>query len=152
MARGTIINSGNGAIGDIQASMLSLSEFQDENGLDWVLADGLTDISTSRYGVLKTLSVPPDLRGQFLRGKNNGRSTATGNAEADLAVGTQRVDQNDAHSHVNAGYFNDTPNAASLLGLFTHNNGIPRNHTSNSSGGNEVRARNITVNYFIKVN
>lgn len=135
-------------VGSIVDSMLTEAQFQDATSDGWVLADG-RDVSTSQYAITTGFTTVPDLRGVFRRGKNNGRSTATGNTAGDSALGAYQADQNLAHSHTTASFY--TPAAG--MGIQS-NEGQQVTGTSGtgSSGGSEANPRNVTVNVFIRIN
>jgi len=95
----------------------------------------------------------PDLRGEFIRGFDNGRGIDGGRA-----IGTAQLDDFKSHSH------NHLPDAGGLLtqinGANSYNNGS-LNYTSGSiifglyvstdtAGGVETRPRNIAMMYCIK--
>jgi hypothetical protein len=162
-------------IGSIIASMLTEVQFQAQNGgpspSRWILADGRSVVG-SRYASLTGNSNVPDLRGVLLRGKNNGRSGATGNPDGDLTLGTYQADQFGSHNHG----FSDPGHAHALTQsqIFRQDNysggdelgawditgssfsqGVASNTTGisfSANGGNETRGRNVTVNYFIRIN
>jgi hypothetical protein len=144
-------------VGAIVSSMFTLAQFQAQNGLGWVLANG-ANVSGSSYAAITLSSTIPDLRGMALRGKNNGRVDGNQNPDGDSALGTYQADQFGTHQHVTnsdgvtdtniAGYSyvaNNGPNDLS------GNSGISHGFTANS-GGNESRMKNITVNHFIRIN
>jgi hypothetical protein len=157
------------SIGDIRQSLLTESQFQALNGAGWVLLDGRS-ISGSALATLTGITTLPDGRGVVLRGKNNGRSTSTGNPDGDLALGFAQTDQNLAHGHeitsdAHTGGGNENLPAAFNQGYPTNGLG-PRSFVASvgprnipygrllaaSVGGNEARMRNITVNTFIRIN
>src|SRR5688572_3702241 len=85
-------------IGSILHSTLTEAQFQALTSAGWILADG-RDITGSALATLTGVTTAPDARGVFLRGKNNGRSAATGNAAGEVAMGTYTADQNKSHTH-----------------------------------------------------
>ncbi len=137
-------------IGTIAHSMLTESQFQAETSVKWILADG-RDVSGSDYSLETGYSNVPDLRGVFLRGKNNGRSDTTGNASGEQAIGTYQSDTNKSHTH-----FLSSDVIMNTGGPIEYDEGselgiIPRNETS-PDGGLEARPRSVTVNVFIRIN
>ena len=143
--------SGESSLGDIRHSMLTEAEFQAENGNEWIIADG-RDITGSDLGDVffarGDAQNAPDLRGMYLRGKNNGRSDGDENPDGELDLGTYQADQNKAHTHTHNRY-NKTGGGAGQMSGFDILN---LTDTTSSSGGNEARPRSITVNIFIKIN
>lgn len=85
-------------VGSIVDSMLTEAQFQSELGTtNWVLSDG-DSCAGSAYETLTGNSTTPDLRGVYTRGKNNGRSTSTGDSAGNVALGTYAADSF-AHMH-----------------------------------------------------
>ena len=132
-------------IGDIVQSMLTEVQFQAERDGTWVLADGRS-VSGDQYETITGNANIPDLRGKFLRGKNNGTSTTEGNASGEVALGTPQTDELRSHSHT---YFKH--NITGGGGGPAVNQGGSNINTS-ATGGAETRPKNVTVNYFIKIN
>ena len=114
----------------------------------------------------------PDLRGEFIRGFDNGRGVDSGRA-----IGTTQADDNKAHTHPNSTSNNDTHNHTLKLraehgtGNGTYVEGVDsafpndnnavsttivsdtHNHTTytpSGGGGAEARPRNIAMMYCIK--
>jgi hypothetical protein len=140
-------------VGSVVGSMLTEGVFQTETSVAWILADG-RNVSGSAYSTKSGFSNVPDLRGVVPRGKNNGRSAASGNADGDLALGTYQGDQLGSHTHGHDQNFTGTN--------FTQDvdNGSNKSNTDyglaylniHAAGGNESRGRNVTVNYMIRIN
>jgi microcystin-dependent protein len=164
---GSIGEAGD-AVGTIKKSMLTIAEFQAENGASWVLMDG-ADVIGSDLAVLKTGDaitpyLLPDARGQFLRGKDHG---ATVNPDGDTALGTVQTDEIKSHKHT-AGATLSLPTGAYKYGATAQNfipyldvtslynsgaGGTSARHVNNETVGEaESRPKNITVNIFIKIN
>lgn len=159
-----VFDSSSAAVGSIQASLLTEAEFQSIFGTGWVLARGQS-VSGSKYTSLTGVSSVPDLRGQFLRGKNNGRSDGNQDpgGERNLRDGVIQQDQYQGHTHSTGstisgaggglvylqppGLSNNQVSGYVTKGNFADEvgNGTPRT-------GNETRPRNVTVNYFIRIN
>jgi hypothetical protein len=140
-------------IGEIVASMLSEAQFKDaygKNGEKWELAQGQEAPADSKYRLFVGERLP-DLRGVFLRGKNHGRETTTGNPEGELNVGDYRKDELGAHAHglTQLGIGGNESNDPSDNVRARFRNPVPK--TTDSFGGQETRPRNVTVNYFIRV-
>jgi len=133
--------------------MLSEAQIQAQIGDCWVLANGRS-VTGSDYETLTGFSNIPDARGVFLRSKNNGRSDGNENPDGELALGAYQADNFKSHVHrqrLNGSGFSDSP-------LTNTSNGNVSNSTrdsqidTKSTGGNETRSKNITVNTFIKIN
>jgi hypothetical protein len=75
------------SIGEIKYSMLTLAQFQAEYDTTWVLANG-ANVAGSNYATVTGNTNIPDLRGRFLRGKNNGRTGGSADPNGDLALGS----------------------------------------------------------------
>jgi hypothetical protein len=127
----------------------------------WILADG-RDVTGSAYASTIGANVP-DLRGIFIRCKSYG----SGNDDhGDLAIGTLEGDQLRDHTHP-AAFVSQSPNAAFLSPLKaqdgTHSTQSPLGNVWSlftplniafygDEGGPENRPRNVTVNFYIKIN
>lgn len=72
-------------------SFLAEVQFQNEYGVNWVLADGRSAVGT-KYQALTGNTTVPDMRGQFLRGKNNGRNDGNENPDGEVALGSFQDD------------------------------------------------------------
>ena len=142
-----------GSVGDSKYSMLTEVAFIAQNGGGWVLSDG-RDVTGSSYATLTGNTTVPDARGQFLRGKNNGRVDGQENPDGDVALGVQETDKFKSHNHrINTG-----SGAGAQNYVFWNTDGDPNYFTTlnssamNFSGGNETAPKNVTMNCFIKVN
>lgn len=145
-------------IGDIRASILDESAFQAQNGSEWILADG-RPIGGSDLAALTGSGVAPDLRGVFLRGKDNGKGLTS-----DVATGTYSADTFASHSH--GGSSTATESTITITGptwcytLDSASPSTPKNvnkvtfgsSSVSSAGSSETKPKNVTVNYFIKIN
>ena len=123
-------------IGEVRAADMTLSEFQAINGTGWIIADG-SACTGSVYASVTGHSVVPDSRDRVLRGLGPTYSAA---------LSATQNDQNKSHTH---SYTAPTGGA----GLFPAGGSYgPTGSTTGSEGGNEARMKNVTVNYFIKIN
>jgi microcystin-dependent protein len=92
----------------------------------------------------------PDLRGEFVRGLDEGRGADTGRT-----LGSAQADMLEAHSH-NVGAFttsasNTGQGVFSFYSVTSHGGGSSFNgYTTSSNGGTETRPRNVAFPYFIK--
>ena len=151
-------------IGEIKQSMLDLAKFTEENLGEWVLADG-RNVAGSTYEAFTGNSNVPDLRGVFLRGKNNGRSDSNQNPDGEKNLGDftgdaiRNITGYVSGFAVSRGYGGNTSGALS-------SNIISGYNTADSSGGGrdltinaslvvptalDNRPKNVTVNFFIKI-
>ena len=163
------VESDSGKLGDVKTSMLNEAQFQTLHGISWVLMDG-RDVTGTDYDSLVFAGGGgsiPDARGQFLRGANNGRVDGQENPDNN-ALGTQQTDKMQGHFHEirnganrqmtppNGGVVGGSnatpasaPNGADYIvakSLITDGvNGTPRT-------GIETAPKNVTINYFIKIN
>jgi hypothetical protein len=152
-------------VGAVIAAMLTETQFQQQCGPEWVLADGRSATGT-RYNSITGSSTIPDLRGVFLRGKNNSRSDGNQDPAGEQTLGTYESDQNKAHTHFtvydgieNTSFGTGTPIAKQRTGSTAdanYNLGGQTN-TANiglttSDGGNDSRPRSVVINWFIKIN
>jgi hypothetical protein len=106
------------------------------------------NVNGSKYASITGTSVIPDGRGQFLRGKNNGRGDGQENPAGDLIIGTQQTDEFKSHFHSMAGSFLNNGLAGGGQGVLTQSGAT----NTGDTGGLETRPKNITVNFFIKIN
>lgn len=139
-------------IGTYIHSALTLVQFQGLMGSGWVLADG-GDCTGSDYAVLTGNTTVPNAAGIFLRGKNNGRSTSTGNSNGNVALGTFATDQLIAHTH-STHYRTPSASSGGSDGGGDHDRGLNDvTETSGSTGtGTESYPRNLTTNIFFRIN
>lgn len=149
----TRIKSSYDAVGDVKTSMLTEVQYQSEMDSTWVLADG-RNVAGSDYQSITGSATIPDLRGKFLRGKNNGRNPYDGNANpnGDLALGVESVDMLKGHTH-NVRFFGSGAGPSQipcLDNLFAQAGQYGATETSSSD--TETAPRHTTVNYFIKIN
>ncbi|NKD46283.1 hypothetical protein HEQ69_11270 [Haematospirillum jordaniae] len=85
----------------------------------------------------------PDLRGEFLRGWDDGRGVDSGRA-----FGSAQSDDFESHSHVSIGRsFNQGAFFATTggYGIWPNGNVDPNHHRTSSEGGGETRPRNIAL-------
>ncbi len=166
MARALMNIPTSGNIGDIKSSMLTLVQFQAINGTNWVLADG-SSASGTAYATITGAANIPDLRGQFIRGKNNGRADGNQDPDGERTVGNlqgQATAKNGlaisdpGHTHNltnrNAGISGSGNGVAAATAFSggTTDVSVSGTGVSLGAGDAEARPRNIAVNYFIKVN
>ena len=148
-----------GSVGEIRTSMLDEVMFQTQMDETWVLMDGRS-VAGSFYEQLTGLSTLPDARGQFLRGKNNGRNDGDQDPAGERVLGNYQADAMQGHHHavevsnvINAG------SGGGAGGSSAYGTDVQEvlNPTSDGVNGtprtdNETRPKNIAINYFIKVN
>jgi hypothetical protein len=135
-------------LGDIKESLLDEATFQSVHGTSWVLADG-RNIAGTDLATLTGWTNAPDLRGVFLRGKDHGVGR---NPDGDTALGTYQLDDFASHDHTYTDRYDD--DGSNVSTDVTNNAGevVIENKTTGLSGGDETRPKNITVNFFIKIN
>ena len=151
-----------GQVGDIKQSMLTEAQFQTIHGASWTLMDG-KNIAGSSYATITGNTTLPDARGQFLRGKNNGRTALEGNTSGEVNLGTEQFDAFQGHEHGSEAWASQDGNGANN----THNAGygvsgpfgenVLTKRIVNKAGyenvrlAAETRPRNITINFFVKI-
>ena len=149
----------------IVPSMLTEVQFQSENGLSWILADGRS-VTGSRYASITGSSTIPDLRGMVLRGKNNGRSDGNQDPDGERSLGSFQNHAINSHNHGGGSHsltmpvWRATVSLGPVAGARNTNGAIDGNPSTSgpnttvvqTEGGNETRMRNMAVNYFIKIN
>lgn len=166
-------------VGSICESMLDETQFDTQLNASqtrWVLADGRSCVGSTYESITGNTTVP-DLRGIGLRGKNGSRSGSTGNPDGDLALGTYTIDRFATHDHNltdpghshRPGSSTGTPQNTEVAfgpsgGCFvTETNGTVNNAfstevsttgitLSNAGSGSDTYGRNVTINYFIRIN
>jgi len=143
-------------VGSVIHSMLTEAQFQAQMGVGWVLMDGRS-VSGSRYHQITNNSTLPDARGQFLRGKNNGRADGKENPDGDSALGTQQQDAFQGHEHhIPVANVHDTasiPEGQSGYNTGYNTDGIVSDGINGTPRvSSETRPKNITVNIFIRIN
>lgn len=151
-------------MGEIVSSILTREKFLEAYGDKWMLADGSEAPRNSQYRKYIDKYLPhmkgrlPNLCGTFLRGFNNGQKF---NPE-DKLLGEFQYDSFALHGH---GIQWISRNEGKSIGNGKYNNVYPwlpngysdrpDNATSKGAsevGGAETRPKNVTVNYFIKIN
>jgi hypothetical protein len=162
-------------LGSVIQSLLIEEEFQAEHGNNWVLMDGRSVVG-SDYQLLDpgnpSRVVIPDARGQFLRGKNHTRADAEANPDGDQPLGTQT---SDAIRNITGQFgvksqewYVDTPTPPALSPFYDTGTFAPGITNSSGTSGESTlygfdtsrlvptagdnRPKNITINYFIKIN
>lgn len=144
---GEIKNDPN-PVGTTIDSILTEAQFQNEFSSDWVLADGRS-VAGSQYETVTGNATIPDFRGQFKRGKNNGRSDGNENPDGDVALGTFQDMEIQSHRHR---VFASTGAQSGSTQAENTSNSTAASYFTQNTGGNETRPKNITVNIFIKIN
>lgn len=154
-------------IGDLRSSFLTETQFQTQRGTGWVLCDG-RDVTGSDYETLTGSSNIPDVRGRFMRMKDNGRSL---DPQGDAALGAGRSDTYKSHVHQEQAHDGvDTPGAVNPI-QYTNDLGTtddfeglvstPSQKTGAASlfplntvasGSSETAPLHIVCNYFIRIN
>lgn len=133
-------------VGTIIHSMLTTTQFSAEYGDNWVLADGRS-VAGTKYASVTGSSTIPDMRGTFLRCKDNG---STRNADGDLALGTYTDDKFETHTHT---IISVVGTSSGFIGHRYENvDSSQGNIPTNSTGGNETSPKSIIVNFFIRIN
>lgn len=155
-----VFDSSSSAVGAVQSAMITEAQFQAQFGTGWVLADGRS-VAGSKYASITGSANIPDLRGVVLRGKNNSRSDGNQNPGGERALGFYESDQMQGHFHSapttngvggqyevsggGTGYDYGAQSAPTTGPISDNVNGTPRT-------GLETRPKNVTVNYFIRIN
>lgn len=139
-------------VGTIVASMLEEAQFQAQPGIsrNWVLAKG-QPATGSKYAAVTGKTQLPDLRGVFLRSSNSDLAAADqqqrGNPE-NKKLGEFQADDFKTHTHETPRPGGNDGNRAGRQDAW-YGGG---SSSTGAAGGTETRPRNITVNYFIKIN
>lgn len=153
-------------VGSIDWSVLDEATYQAQRygSATWVLADG-RDVTGSTYASLKSPTLI-DLRGKFVRGKNNGGSGAGFNPDGNVATGTYQASANLAHNHSGSKatlwltqiFSPITFPENSISNLDIHHNVPAVEHGDiidffiATDGISESRPINVTLNAFVRIN
>lgn len=118
----------------------------------WALADGSLPASASSYTGLF-----PDLRGQFLRGMNAGRTDARKDPDT-RTVGSQQIDAFQGHRHSMAEAWgftgsgsNQAPSNAGRASVSSTNGPIDDGTNGAPRTASETRPGNVAVYWYVKV-
>ncbi len=126
----------------------------------WIKANGAA-VSRSAYGQLftaigttygagdgSTTFNVPDLRGEFVRGMDDGRGVDSGRS-----IGSSQGHAYQTHNHgivVKTGYYNDNAGTYAPTGTYPSRNTMGTWTSDNAGGGNETRPRNVAMLACIK--
>jgi hypothetical protein len=149
-------------VGTVVASLLDPAEFAKEVGdpetfdikaSKWTLADGKS-VSGTRWATLRGNAPVPNLCGVFLRGKNNGKRTDV----KEIELGQFTPDTVGPHDH-NVRFYDPTGTAHGASILWDGGKGFKVEKNSDFVQGvvtsdslPETSPKNITVNYFLRIN
>lgn len=139
-------------LGCVEQSVLTEAQFQNVNGSNWVLCDG-RNIVGSKLAQLTGISNAPDLRGEFLRGKNFGKFTDVEEA----ALGDSKGDTVGPHQHIVRVFDSNAPEARVGAGIYWDGGKRFTDETAPlvqgvAAANPETRPKNVTVNFFYKIN
>jgi hypothetical protein len=139
------IKAESSALGDIKVSLLDRNNFIALNGQCWELMNGAS-ISRSALKAYYNSSNLPDARGRFLRMFNNGTNVNPDNNK----IGQLQEDEFKAHDHKYTG-FATGPLSIEVGHFYGNMYADPISKPTSTTGGKETRAKNVTVNYFVKI-
>jgi len=153
------------ALGDVRASFLTEAQFTAEVDGTWTLCDGKL-VTGSDYEALTGNSSVPDLRGMFLRGKNNGRADGDENPAGDKDLGIFETDNvglvfNKRFDGIGVSIPTQNQVIVADTGVQLPNENIGTGdgafqengfNVTKQTSGRDVAPKNVTVNYFIKIN
>ena len=156
----------NFPVGTIIPSALDKETFYslyNKDKIIWMLADGDSVSTDSKYYQISKNGRVPDLRGVFLRGKNYDRNDYYKNSEGDLPLLEYQKDSYKKHTHkvlsitgrqTYDGGFEYKSNGYHTDAHSTGTKNLPERDKLTDEGINasdETRPKNITVNYYIKI-
>ena len=149
-------------LGDVKFSILSEADFQAVNGSEWVQlrgqaysalsygsyvkANGTVEDYTSDGNIYHSTSSLPDARGRFLRMENAGTSV---NPDLSLKMGQTQEDMFASHDHGMGGA--QVPVVDGNPATWHNSAASHGARNFQGQGGNETRAKNVTVNIFVKI-
>lgn len=158
-------------VGSIVASILSVTDFLKNvaRGETWQQADGTALAATTALGKIihgggadydelrtanNTEALTPNLNGVFLRGRDYSQPANLRNPEGSLKPGHLQLDDVGPHKHnTQIGYQNaNSPGAGSPV---WQGSASAESDNPNGVAGHpraETRPKNVTVNFFIRVN
>jgi hypothetical protein len=160
-AKADALKKTNLPIGTVVASLLAQAEFAKESGdpdnfdvtkSKWTLADGKA-VSGTGWAALRDNAPVPDLRGVFLRGKKNSSKREEMKNVGDFALGEYQADKVGPHQHaIMVSNSNGTPGAVGILYSTAPDTYGPDRLVAAWNDGPETLPKNVTVNYYIKIN
>jgi hypothetical protein len=152
-------------VGTVVASLLTPVEFAKEVGdpasfdvktSKWTLANGKS-VSGTRWAELRADAPVPNLCGMFLRGKNHGKDPNL----AEIDLGQPQADSVGQHKHIQRVFDPSAPDLKERVGggilwnggyRFTDKVDIYVQGIATDDARPETRPKNVTVNYFIRIN
>lgn len=132
-------------VGEIKTSLLTPDKFRETYGSAWVLIDGAS-VEGSEFAKITGMSKLPDARGAFLRMHNNGRNDGLQNPD-NTKLGSYQSDELKSHTHKYGG-----TTMTQRAGGYPVPYGNSGDWETREFGGSETRPKNISVNYYIKIN
>ena len=146
---------GFACLGCIVASVLTEDDFKKANGDGWALCEGQS-IAGSKLAEATGETTAPDLRGVFLRGKNDGRFPS-GNKAGDVAehdLGAYSPDTVGPHQHkIMIGGEAPLPAGPALTAAWSAHSSTQEDRLVRPyDGATETQPKNVTVNYYCKIN
>lgn len=133
-------------LGAVISSMLTAAQMTAEDS-NWQLCDGSSCAGTD-YATVTGNTTVPDMRGAFLRG--NDPSATRDPDGASRALGSFQNEEFKSHNH--AGLFYGAGSNAGVIGSGWADSAVYPSHSTQVAGGAETRPKNISVNYYIRVN
>jgi hypothetical protein len=152
-------------VGSVVGSLLTPAEFAQQVGdpgnfdvtkSRWTLADGKS-VSGTGWAKLRENAPVPNLCGVFLRGKNNASRSATEVPE--LNLGQYDADLVGPHEHDIMVQRNGGPTGGGILWFGSNHGAVVLDplvegvhYDGNARTPYETRPKNVTVNFFVKIN
>lgn len=138
-------------LGEVRPSLLGTADFISQAGSGWVLSNG-QDVSGTPYSALTGKNTVPDMRGQFIRGKNNGRSDGYEDPEGERVLGEYQDDIFETHVHDYSDVgVSQTGLTSGATDFSNPTETVKQTASDSDGGGSETRPKNIAVNFFIYV-
>lgn len=141
-------------LGCIVASVLAEKDFQQANGDAWALCQGQS-IAGSKLAEATGAQNAPDLRGVFLRGRNDGRFPSTGKGEvAEHNLGAYTPDTVGPHQHkIMVAGSSTQPGGPTISSAISPHASLEESTLVRPwDGATETQPKNVTVNYYCKIN
>lgn len=141
------------AVGSVLTSFFTEAQFQAELDTKWCLCDGRSVVGSDYQTITASANIP-DLRGVFIRGKNNGRSDGNEDESGDRVLGTFQNDSFQEHTHAIEVFHSGLDDGGAVSSNKSENGAIGPGTVNTDAQGTpgETKPKNIAVNYFIKIN
>ncbi len=115
--------AGDATVGDLKYSYLTEAQFIAENGYGWVLDDGRSIVGSKLHQRYR-FTTTKDVRGLFIRAKNNGRTGTYADPSGERTIGSIQGHAFQTHTHAQNSHnhgVNDPGHGHTVTGVFYNN-------------------------------